>query len=351
MAFGSGFRTAEGIWRLANAPRRWFNKSPGCPKPDGGPVLEAGSQAFLLMHSKYIVTLMAAGLATTFVATSTPTSSVAATGEDSAAMLDSDGDFLPDAVEWVVLTNAQSEDTDGDLIPDFVEVIEGGSPRHSSSPLPPDQQMRLIITGPSPASADPRTWMHVFHRVMTSVTGVGAGLTAIQSFNTWLEGPLWPGIQFPLNSLASGEIVYRERITQHDGVWVQVSIPLVSQALLAAVLPCTIWAETSVGGQTLRSGQNLINVGGNIATLVPYTPGRFVFQTVSPTPASSFVSETNRVCVLELSEQSSGPAGTTYLVVDADCEDANELECSTSCQASIGWTITIPGGMELIGGQ
>lgn len=301
------------------------------------------------MRPTYIVTLMAAGIATAFVAISTPAKFVAATGDDSAAMLDSDDDFLPDAVEWVVLTNAQSGDTDGDLIPDFVEVIEAGSPRHQSVPLPPDQQMRLIITGPSPASADPRTWMHIFHRVMTSATGPSAGITSIQSCNIWLEGPLWPGIQFPLNSFASGELIYRERITPHDGVWVHVAVPLVSQALLAAVLPCTIWAETLVAGQALKSGQNLINVGGDIATLVPYTHGRFVFQTVSPMPGTPLVSETNRVCVLELSEQSSGPAGTTYQVVDADCEDANELECSTSCQASIGWTITIPGGMELIG--
>tara|TARA_R110002072_G_scaffold264409_3_gene423139 strand:- start:8063 stop:8974 length:912 start_codon:yes stop_codon:yes gene_type:complete len=303
------------------------------------------------MHPKHIVTLMAAGLATLFVATRSATKSIAATGGDSAATLDSDGDFLPDAVEWVVLTNAQNGDTDGDQVPDFVEVVEAGHPRHESAPLPPDQQMRLIITGPSPASPDPRTWMHIFHRVMTSQTGEGAGVSAIESFDTWLEGPLWPGVQFPLNSFASGEMVYRERVTPNDGVWVQLSIPLVSKALLTAVLPCTIWAESSIGGQQLASGQNLINAGGEIATLVPYEAGRYVFQTLSPTPPSGFVGESNRVCVLELVEQTSGPAGTTYQVVDADCEDANELECSASCQASIGWVITIPGGTELIGGQ
>lgn len=301
------------------------------------------------MRPKFIVTLMAAGIATAFVAIGTSAKSLAATGDGSGAMQDTDGDFLPDVVEWVVLTNAQNADTDGDLTPDFVEVVEAGSPRHESMPLPPDQQMRLIITGPAPGSADPRTWMHIFHRVMTSATGPGAGLSSIQSCNIWLEGPLWPGIQFPLNSFASGEFVYRERMTPNDGVWVHVAVPLVSQALLTAVLPCTIWAETSIAGQALKSGQKLINAGGNIATLVPYTPGRFVLQTVSPSPTSPFVSETNRVCVLDMEEQSVGPAGTTYQVVDADCEDANELECSTSCQASIGWTITIPGGMELIG--
>jgi len=186
---------------------------------------------------------------------------------------------------------------------------------------------------------------------MTSQSGVGAGVSAIQSFETWLQGPLWPGIRFPLNGIAAGEVVYRERVTANEGVWVQFSIPLVSQAVLSAVLPCTIWAETTVAGQALTSGQNLINAGGNIATLVPYAPGRYVFQSLGPYAPSPLVVESNRVCVLVLQELSSGPAGTTYQVTGADCEDANELECSPSCQASIGWTMTIPGGTGLIGGQ
>ena len=63
------------------------------------------------------------------------------------------------------------------------------------------------------------------------------------------------------------------------------------------------------------------------------------------------VTESNQVCVIELKEQTSGAAGTTYQVTDADCEDANELECSTACQQSIGWTVTIPGGTALVGGN
>ncbi len=78
---------------------------------------------------------------------------------------------------------------------------------------------------------------------------------------------------------------------------------------------------------------------------------RYVFQTLKPIAVPLPFAGSNQVCVLELTEQTSGPAGTTYQVVDADCEDANELECSVSCPNSIGWTVTIPGGTELIGGQ
>lgn len=310
------------------------------------------------MQRKHFVPLTAAALATCFVAWMQPSKSVAAgggvggNGVVNAATLDSDGDFLPDAVEWVVLTNANNPDTDGDTVGDFVEVVEAGLPRHESSPLPADQQMRLVMTGPGQSSTDPRTWMHVFIRVMTAELTQGSGATAIQSFESWLEGPAWPGLQFPLNAFAGPDTVYRERITQNDGVWVQMSIPLVSEAMLAAVLPATIWAETVIDGQSIKSGMKLINTPAGISSLVPYTPGRFVFQTLSPvTLPLPLVAGPNQVCVLELEEQTSGTAGTTYQVVDADCEDANELECSQNCQQSVGWVVTIPGGTDLIGGQ
>lgn len=307
------------------------------------------------MHRKNIVPLMAAGLATSFVAWIVPSKSVAAVGGNeppNAATIDTDDDFLPDAVEWVVLSNSNNPDTDGDQIPDFVEVVEAGQPRHESWPLPPDQQMRLVITGPSASSLDPRTWMHVFHRVMTPAMTPGAGAMAIQSFETWLEGPAWPGVRFPLNAFAGGGTIYRERVTATQGVWVQLSIPLVSESILEMVMPCTIWAETTVDGESLKSGMNLINTQSGIASLVPYTPGRYVFQTLKPSAAAPLpLSGSNQVCVLELAEHTSGPAGTTYQVVDADCEDANELECSASCSSSVGWSVTIPGGTELIGGH
>ena len=307
------------------------------------------------MQRKFSFLLMATGLATGVVAWVWPSQSVTAFGGGglTVAEIDTDGDFLPDVVEWVTLTDSNNPDTDGDTIPDFVEVIEGGHPRHENAPLPADQQLRLIITGPTPGSGDPLTWMHVFHRVMPVSGNQAPGLTSIQSFETWLERPDWPGVQFPLNAFAASGIVYQERVTANDGIWVQLSIPLVSTAILEAVLPCTIWAETTVAGKQLRNGVKLISVPAGVATLVPFGDGRFVMQTLSPVPnvGASLVVETNRVCVLELTEDTTGPAGTTYIVTAADCEDANDLECESTCSSSVGWTITIPGGTELLTGN
>lgn len=307
------------------------------------------------MQRKFSLLLVASGLATAFVAWSEPGQSVAATGGSgqTVADIDTDGDFLPDVVEWVVLTNSTNPDTDGDQVPDFVEVIEGGNPRSGNAPLPADQQMRLVITGPTPGSGDPLTWMHVFHRVMPAGGATNPGINSIHSFETWLERPEWPGVRFPLNIFAASGVVYRERVTPEDGIWVQLSIPLVDESILQSVSPCTIWAETTVEGQQLSNGQKLIPGPAGLATLIPFGDGRYVIQTLSPIPStsSSMSIESNRVCVLTLEEDTVGPAGTTYIVTAADCEDANDLECDSSCSQSVGWTITIPGGTELIGGN
>lgn len=307
------------------------------------------------MQGKFSVALLAVGFATTAVVWLLPSEAVKASAGTDGALVDADDDFLPDAVEWAVLTNAASPDTDGDTIPDFVEVVGGGNPRRENAPLPADQQMRLVISGPQPGSAVPLTWMHVFLRVLTPDNAVVGGSAGITSFDTWLEMPSLPGLRFPLNAFAAAGVEYRERVTANDGIWLQVSIPLVSEAVLRAVLPCTIYAESTIAGRALVSGAQLVQVQGDIATLVAFGDGRFVLQTIRPLPATTagggFTPESNRVCVLELEEVGSGPGGTVYEVVDAECEDANELECSSACPESIGWIFTIPGGSGTLGGQ
>jgi hypothetical protein len=54
---------------------------------------------------------------------------------------------------------------------------------------------------------------------------------------------------------------------------------------------------------------------------------------------------------LELQEVGSGPGGTHYQVVGADCTDCNELECvQAACALCLGWVIIMPGGLGVIGG-
>src|SRR5688572_2684876 len=68
--------------------------------------------------------------------------------------LDTDDDFLPDSVEWTVVTSPQRGDTDFDGISDFVEVVQHGNPRGPNGLVAQDHEMRLAITS-TPATQSP----------------------------------------------------------------------------------------------------------------------------------------------------------------------------------------------------
>lgn len=259
------------------------------------------------------------------------------------SLSDSDNDFLPDVVEWAVLTSASLPDTDGDLCADFVEVVQRGTPRQPGVIRPVDHEMRVVVTAPPPgaSSTDP-TWLHIFFRFV--------GETSLMtSFQSWIELPALPGIQIPIAMFGFPSVVFRERQTATDGLWVQFSVPMVSEAMLRAVLPCTIRAEAVIGGRTVTAGVKLLDVQGVTCTLVPFDRERMALQSIGQL-AGGTSPGSNRVCVLMLRQVGSGPGGAVFQVVDADCEDCNELECGASCTQSLGWVFSIPGGIETITG-
>lgn len=261
-------------------------------------------------------------------------------GGDGGGLTDTDCDFLPDVVEWAVLTSNASADTDGDLISDFVEFVQKGRPREAGAPLPTDQEMRVILTGSEPGCGDGMVWMHVFVRVIGSSRDVS-------SFSTWLEVPSLPGLRFSFDAFSAGAAHIQQRSTSSEGNWLSFSVPLVDAQLLAAVSPLTIRAETVVGGRAIESGVTVFDVQGQLSSLVPFGSG-FALQSLD-VPQYVGGTLTNRVCVLGLSEAGSGPGGTVFEVTSAVCEDCNDVECSTQCPQSVGWVVTIPGGLTGLG--
>jgi hypothetical protein len=288
------------------------------------------------MTGKTTYSLLLATLVGGMAWVTVPTQPSTLVADPSEYLADLDDDFLPDVVEWAVMTSSTHPDTDGDSIADFVEVVQRGQPRSPGAPLPLDHELRVVVTAP-PAGVGGPTWMHMFLRFAGNVP-------SLNSLSSWMEMPAYPGLQVPLSTVSIDQLVIRQRQTVNDGLWVHIGVPLASEQVIRQLLPCSIHASAGFSGRTVTSGVKLFDVQGEIVSLVPFSSG-YALQTIGAQAMNGSL-YSNKVCVLDLREAGSGPGGTIYEVLDADCEDCNELECSPTCPQSVGWMITLPGGLQ-----
>lgn len=208
--------------------------------------------------------------------------------------------------------------------------------------------MRVLVTGSPAGSGLDVIWFHVFLRVVDSTK-------LVQGFSTWIEWPWMPGQQLSFDVLSLGAPVYRQRRTSNQGTWVSISVPVASVGVIQSLCPMTVCAEAEVGGRRIRSVSPVYDIAGELRSLVPFGTG-YALQQLYPAPLPSLFDSvggssgtlSNRVCVLELAEAGIGPGGALYEVVAADCQDCNDVECSTACTEAVGWVLTMPGGLPAL---
>ncbi len=296
--------------------------------------------SLMVAHSRISLLACVVALAVCWSATAPIVGTLQAT--PATELLDSDEDFLPDDVEWAVMTSSSNADTDSDGLPDFVEVVQRGSPRSPNWPRPLDHEMRVVVSAPTGGDNGATAWLHVLVRFVEVAI-------PIDDFSVWFETPWLPGIQIPLEGVLFAAPTIESRSTLAHGTWLRVSTPLASMSLLQTLMPCSIHCSGSVQGRSIHSAVTLFDMGGTPSTIVPFDDHSFAVQTIE-TPVAT-VSQSNKVCVLDLKEVGSGPGGTVFEVTNAECTDCNELECGSGCAASIGWLLTIPGGIGVLTGN
>jgi hypothetical protein len=257
--------------------------------------------------------------------------------------VDSDLDFLPDALEWALLTNPHRSDSDNDGTSDFLEVVQRGMPQQANPPAPADHEMRIVLSSFRNANGQDITMMNLLFRFL-------GGVQLMTSFQPWIQIPQLPGVLLPLDSLTNSVVSIVQRVEPGEGLWVRVSMTMADESLLRNLLPCTIGADAIIGGRQIRSGLAVLEVSGVVASLVRFDSERFALQSIG---ASNPITggEPNKICVIGLEDRGSSPGGSVvYVVVEAACQPMNDFECGSGCPQNLGFTINIPGGIGSITG-
>ncbi len=261
--------------------------------------------------------------------------------EPSSLLQDTDGDLLPDALEWVLLSQPGSADSDRDGIDDFLEAV-----RHSGlgDPQPSlDHEMRVAVA----TVHDEQGVGHVVANFMFRAVG---DLGDIKSFKAFaVIGKRKLDIS-PL--IAHGLLGVASQTGTSEGSYLIFSVRLGFEDALAPLLPLTIGADATIGTKSIRSGTFLMNVDGSLAALVPYTHKDFAIQTLSARqdPRNPFW-KNSHACVLQLVEFGRSGQSALCEVECADCDGAKVLRCAQSCPKMKGLVVVIPHGLGVLRGK
>jgi hypothetical protein len=262
---------------------------------------------------------------------------------------DTDGDLLPDSVEWVVLSDPSTADTDGDGRDDFIEAVQYTSMRSATPPQAVDQEMRVLLSSlVDRYSGERYVWLHCLFRF-------ASGRVDLDWFMPFLSTGR-EGLAVPI-----GDIVGRTpmrlsvRGSPNEGAYAIVTLRLARERDFVHTLPCMVNARACISGRFLAASTYVFASYGTLSTLVPLgrdsAQGQLIAQSLAAHDGSSntFFSG-NRVCVQTLGITGQVPGGYLCEVESSTCEPANGLRCSSDCSRQVGETLIAPDGLGAITG-
>lgn len=270
---------------------------------------------------------------------------LAAEGHD--PLQDTDGDSLPDHLEWVLLSDPGRADTDQDGQDDFAEAVQYTSVQRTTPVQPVDHDMRIAASiARDPATGTPYVWMHCLFRF-------ASGNLDLDWFLPFLSTG---GVPVPLTEMIGRTpLNLTLRQDSRQGLFALVSIRLASEAEFRRNAPCSVNARAAIGNRFLCSSAYVFTTNGALCTFAP--PGRDVqnrrlsVQTLEAHDGTSNTAFTgNRYCEQTLLLTGTSIGGPVYEVVTSECEVSEGMRCGTDCPRQCGSTIVAPDGLGAITG-
>jgi hypothetical protein len=266
-------------------------------------------------------------------------------------LVDTDGDLLPDALEWTVLADPLREDSDRDGRDDFLEVVQHTSALQMTGTMPVDQEMRLALcSAVDKQSGLPHVWMHCLFRF-------ASGQLDLRWFVPFISATVQgnPTV-LPITELVGrAPMNVQMRSDPQQGLFVIVSMRLATVAEFSRILPCTVNARAAIGSRFVCSSAYAFEVNGVLNTLVSRgrdVPNqRLLVQTLAPHSGSRTSTSTpNRACEQTLVQTGMSTLGPVYEVITSECTMSEGLRCESVCPQLINTSVVVPDGLGALTG-
>ncbi len=257
-------------------------------------------------------------------------------------LLDSDGDLLPDKLEFVTHSDASLADSDGDGRSDFVELIDYSTPLYKDQPrvFGPNGFRVLVHTTEFGPKNQQVLWIHFLFRFQSGLLSDLRGLAVFLDIG---------GHRYALDDLLVTSFV--EFVHKSDpvrGLLTRTTVAIPLPAGFQNLAPLTIGSYAMIHRRVYRAGSMLFYGDGAYHTLVPTSASSAVLQVTSPTPRNPFWAS-SRTCVLELEIQGAGRSGHICEVKKASCKPSQaSRRCMPGCSGMGGTTFIVPDGIGLI---
>jgi hypothetical protein len=252
---------------------------------------------------------------------------------------DTDGDNLPDMLEYVAQSDPYRADSDNDGRRDFVEVAEFTSPLTRDTAKPDPDAFRLLMNTTEESNGQRIVWLHLLFRVRSGL------LSDVRGFSLFLDHR---GERVSLDwivPIALSEI--RVQADPMHGALLRLTLRIPLLPPLETMSPVTFGAYCDIRSTVHRSGSVLFSIYGDLFTLVPLG-GLLFMHAANPVQATSPFWSSNKACTLSMQVQGAGKGWVLCEVDKASCEVSQTMQCVPDCAALKGHTIFVPDGLGLI---
>jgi hypothetical protein len=261
---------------------------------------------------------------------------------------DTDGDLLPDSLEWVTLTDPARADSNRNGVSDFLDVVSYSLPQDQTPPPAngfADHGARVLVHTVRTPDGSEHAYVNVLLRFAGSAPAV---VTSVEPF---LESH---GVKVPIANLllSTSQIRSYIRFEPGSGSMVLVSFHLCDANAVRNVLPCTIGAAVMIDGMSVLTGAHVVEMGNDLATVVAVDTDRFGFQTLTtPQDVSNPFWRGNHACLFRLVQVGQSRTQSLCEVVQAACDGIVTLYCDPqACRNKEGALVPLPIGLRLVRG-